>query len=104
MVWEISISPEGWDEIYQELQRWSRDRLIMALEDDFYEVLTEYGIESSIAEDMAKQYAASLHKYASHEALIDEAFELVQTNNTCDNGGYHYWIDRRGYHKVTLTD
>ncbi len=38
------------------------------------------------------------------EVLADRAFELIQQNNTCDNGGFAYWIDREGYHKVLLGD
>jgi hypothetical protein len=34
--------------------------------------------------------------------LVDRAFELIEENCTCDNGGFAYWIDREGYHKVVL--
>jgi hypothetical protein len=36
------------------------------------------------------------------EVLADRAYEMIEQNNTCDNGGFGYWIDREGYHKVWL--
>ena len=30
------------------------------------------------------------------DILVDRAFELVEQTNTCENGGYGYWIDREG--------
>ena len=36
--------------------------------------------------------------------LVDRAFELVEQTDTSDNGGWAYWIDREGYHKVHLPD
>jgi hypothetical protein len=37
-----------------------------------------------------------------HDILADRAFELIEQNGTCDNGGFAYWIDREGFHKVHL--
>ena len=37
-----------------------------------------------------------------HDVLADRAFELIEQNNLCDNGGWAYWIDREGFHKVHL--
>lgn len=37
-----------------------------------------------------------------HVVLADRAYELIEQNNTCDNGGFGYWIDREGFHKVWL--
>lgn len=37
-----------------------------------------------------------------HDVLAERAFELIEQNNTCDNGGFVYWIDREGFHKVWL--
>lgn len=99
MAWEISISAEGWGEIYEELGNWSKDDLIDALvADDSADY--EGGDILAFMENLSKDY----HKYASHESLVDEAFSRVQENNTCDNGGYAYWIDKEGYHKVVLRD
>jgi hypothetical protein len=35
-----------------------------------------------------------------HDILVDRAFELVEQNNACENGGHGYWIDREGFHVV----
>ena len=37
-----------------------------------------------------------------HAVLVDRAFELVERTDTSDDGGWSYWIDREGYHKVQL--
>jgi len=28
----------------------------------------------------------------------------LEQTNTCENGGYAYWIDREGFHVVWLAD
>lgn len=39
-----------------------------------------------------------------HDVLVGRAFELLEANNTCENGGYGYWVDREGFHVVWLAD
>lgn len=102
MAWEISISAEGWDEIREALEEWSKEDLISAICDDFYETLVEYGIENGMAQGFADTYGISMRMYAPHDALVDTAFKRIEANNTCDNGGFAYWIDRDGHHKVEL--
>ena len=100
MAWSISISAEGWQEIRDKLDGWSRDALIDAIVDDKFEMVY----------DKAGQYHADRAANAERERLAvlpqdilaDRAFELIETNNTSDNGGWAYWIDREGYHKVRL--
>ena len=110
MAWEISITDEGWEDIRKELETWSRERLINAITDDEYErierIVNEHDINTpfinlpGIAADQLRNKLTTVET----EFLVDRAFELIEENNTCDNGGYNYWIDREGCHKVCLSD
>lgn len=110
MAWEISITDEGWQDIRTELETWSRERLINAICDDEYQrverVVNDNGLDDipvnipSIAAGNLRECLAGV----DDDGLVDQAFNLIAENNTCDNGGYAYWIDREGFHKVTLTD
>lgn len=101
MAWAISISSEGWHQIKTELDSWSRDSLIDAITDDTFERVED------VADQYHAQRAASAERKrladVPHEVLVDRAYELVEQNDTCDNGGWAYWIDREGFHKVWLS-
>ena len=100
MAWEISITAEGWQEIREKLDDWSRESLIDAIADDKFELVYEKADQhhAERAANAERKRLAGL----PHDILADRAFELVEQNNTCDNGGWNYWIDREGYHKVQL--
>jgi hypothetical protein len=100
MAWAISITAEGWQEIRDELERWGRRRLIAAITDDKFERVLEKGGQKH-AERAAAAERKRL-KTVPHDVLVDRAFELVEATDTCENGGYGYWIDREGFHKVWL--
>jgi hypothetical protein len=103
MAWSISITQEGWDEIREELEKWSDEALIDALTDDLLEALDD---STHITTDLLKEQiiGACMEwlKEMPHDFLVNRAFEMIEANNTCDNGGWAYWIDRKGYHKVEL--
>lgn len=100
MAWSISITAEGWTEIRNALDEWSRERLIEAITDDKFEAVYERANQhhAQRAADAERKRICGL----PHDVLADRAFELIEFNNTCDNGGFAYWIDREGCHKVTL--
>ncbi len=102
MAWEISISAEGWAEIREKLEDWSSDQLIDAMCDDIFEaVYDKADLEhATLAATAERKRIADL----PHDLLVDRAFELVEQNNTSDNGGWACWVDRQGYHKVSLED
>lgn len=102
MAWEISISAEGWAEIREQLEQSSRDDLISAICDDTFEAVYA-SVDSHHAERAAKAERERLQDLP-HDLLVDRAFELIEQTNTSDNGGFAYWIDRAGYHKVVLSD
>ena len=102
MAWEISISPEGWQEIRQELEQWNKEDLIEAICDDRFEM----AFEKAGQEHAQRAFDAEKKRLANlpHDILVDRAFELVETNGTCESGGYGYWVDREGFHVVWLAE
>jgi hypothetical protein len=102
MAWAISITAEGWQQIRDELETWSRKKLTDAICDDKFEAVLEKGGHHH-AEQAANAERRRL-RLVSHNVLADRAVELVEQNDTCDNGGWAYWVDREGYHKVHLPD
>ncbi len=102
MAWEISISAEGWSEIREQLETWPIESLISAICDDKFEAVYQKAGQhhATRAADAERKRIEGL----PHDWLVDRAYDLVEQNNTCDNGGWAYWIDREGYHKVTLPD
>ena len=100
MAWEICISAEGWTEIRQALEAWDREALIAAITDDKFEAVFE-----KAGHEHADRAVAAERKRLErlpHDVLVGRAFELIEENNTCDNGGWAYWIDRDGCHRVEL--
>jgi len=104
MAWEISITAEGWSEVYEACHELDKKKLLDAITDDYFEALEKQGFDYTDCKKRALKLRYKLETYASQEGLADTAYELIEKNNTCDNGGYRYWIDREGYHGVTLTD
>ena len=102
MAWSISITSAGWAEIRDELETWDREALIAGITDDKFEMVHEKAGEhhASRAAEAERKRLANI----PHDLLVDRAFELIEQNDTCDNGGWAYWIDREGFHKVHLTD
>ncbi|HEY3331959.1 MAG TPA: hypothetical protein VGK19_18145 [Capsulimonadaceae bacterium] len=103
MAWQISITNEGWGDIRRALETWSVTRLAEALGDYNYEVF--HGSFGRRA-DVHHKGAWSAKKLARlpHDVLVDACFAAVEDVDTCDNGGYLYWVDPEGYHKVEISD
>ena len=93
MAWEISISAEGWAEVREQLETWGRDDLIAAITDDKFEAVFQKA-DQHHAERAANAERGRLEKLP-HDILVDRAFELIEENGTCDNGGWAFWIGRR---------
>ena len=100
MAWEISITAEGWQEIRDKLDDWDRASLIAAITDDTFERVEQVAGQhhAQRAADAERKRLADLPR----EVLADRCFELIEANNLCDAGGFAYWIDREGNHKVWL--
>ena len=102
MTWAVSIAAEGWQQIRDELAKWSKKRLIAAITDDKFEAVFDKAGHQH-AEHAAAAERRRLRR-VPHSVLVDRAYELVEQTDTSDNGGWAYWIDREGYHKVHLPD
>lgn len=102
MAWSITITAEGWQEIRDELEKWDRKSLLAAICDDKFEMVSEKGGQQH-AERAAAAERTRLED-VPHDVLVDRAYELIEQNDSCDNGGWAYWVDREGYHKVYLPD
>ncbi|HQZ67279.1 MAG TPA: hypothetical protein PLY87_19450 [Planctomycetaceae bacterium] len=100
MAWEISITADGWQEIREKLDNRGRASLIAAITDDTFERVEK--LDGQLAAKKAKSAERKRIKDLPHDVLADRAYELIEQTNTCDNGGFGYWIDREGYHKVWL--
>jgi hypothetical protein len=102
MAWSISISAEGWAEIREQLEGWHRERLVAAITDDRF----EHALERAGERHAARAAEAERRRLEAvpHDALVDRAYDLVAQTNTCDSGGWSYWVDREGYHKVHLSE
>jgi len=102
VAWSISISADAWEEIREELEKWSKKALIAAIADDKFEVVLgkagHHHAEQAVASERRRL------KRLPHDVLVDRALELVEQNDTCGNGGYGFWIDREGCHQVQLPD
>lgn len=107
MAWEISISAEGWNDIYQTLhQLTSKEKLVEALCNCEYNAWEEKPSEDEDGnpldrgpepnwDEMKARYGA-----LAHDVLAEEVFEKIGEINTCDNGGNGYWMDPEGYQQL----
>ena len=100
MAWAISITAHGWQELHDKLERWSRRKLVNAIADDKFELVFDKGGQEHAEHAVAAERKRL--KNVPHDVLVDRAFELVEQTDTCENGGFGYWIDRQGFHKVWL--
>lgn len=105
MAWQISHSPEAWDDARAELETWPAADLINALCDDRFETVEPKGgaHHAARASDALRSRLEYLAKWCgSHDALVDLAIEAIERNGLCSNGGHKFWIDPEGYHTVDL--
>ena len=99
MAWEISHSVEAWDNARRNLGEWDRERLILAITDDAFEAAEQREDGDPMqAADSVRELIGEL----PHDLLVDRAVELIEEHRTCDNGGFSFWIDREGFHTVSV--
>jgi len=90
MAWSISISAEGWEDIREALHKQGKRWLFQAV--------------NEAKEQRNEPTLQGLFYTLAQETLADCAYELIEQTNTCDNGGFKYWIDPKGYYKVTIAE
>jgi len=106
MAWGHSHTSEAYDNARHNLKGWSAERLIEAICDDHFEYLeatTDLNIDqiSSSCDDMKTGLLNDWQRFKDHQVLEERAMKLVMNTGLCDNGGFHFWIDRQGYHQVS---
>ncbi len=107
MAWEISHSPEAWDNAARNLATWDREQLIEALTDDAFEEQEEAGSDNpQLAADTLRELLENADGFGNalvaHDTLVDMALRTIERHNTCSNGGHDFWIDRQGFHTVPV--
>jgi hypothetical protein len=80
LVWEISISQEGWRDLEEAIRM--KDAAFLQ------EALLECGISTR----------------EEGEDLVSLTLQQIEESNTCEAGGYVYWIDQRGFYTIVLSD
>ncbi|RXK81157.1 hypothetical protein [Filimonas effusa] len=91
MAWSISISPDGWNDIYDACHASEKHFLLDAINETASQKGFP-GISDAAAEEIAQ------------EALANLVFQIIQETDTCDNGGGKYWIDPKGFYKIDLSE
>jgi len=103
MSWEISISGDGWGEIYEKCHRMRLAAMAKAIGDYNYEIFHGTWDKKGNPHHKGAWNWRKLMKYG-RECLGNMIYDCIVETNTCDNGGYKYWIDPNGYHKVVLKE
>lgn len=102
MAMEISISEDGWGDIYNSLsEATDSNYLAKAVSAAEMKIKIAEMDEPNLdfLEKERKLRERELIAYA-RETLPDLAYELVKKNNTVDNDGFNFWIDSDGEFKV----
>lgn len=104
MACEISMSGEGWEDIYETLHEATTKKFLaeaIAAERiiDLIDNLPESEYNELQTSDLEGLEFNKLMTY-SQEHLANTAFEIIQQNNTCDNDRKNIWIDKKGRFKV----
>lgn len=89
MAWSISISQEGWEAVYDACHQQTKGFLFKA-------------VNKFRKDNRQKTILLKHYPQISQQKLAEEAFEAIRKTNTCDNGGYHYWIDKEGFYKIHI--
>ena len=70
---------------------------------DKNEALIGLGERLIIAGNLRK-HRAYLGADLDKEQLVEQCIDIMEENNTCENGGWEYWIDKEGFYTIILGD
>jgi hypothetical protein len=118
MVWSISITNEGWDLIGKALEEKTCNWLIKALVADSMEKAELVAMPKNPNHSKAQRLDNLSARYrqayfiqgcreyygTDKDMLVDACLRLMEENDTCENGGFEYWIDKEGYFTVIIED
>ena len=94
MAWPMSITPEGWADLYRACHAKGIRFLAEAIACDRDQRDESYDFDEGVLDLLMFR----------HDVLANEAYQLIQENNSCDAGGWTYWIEKSGYYKIELPD
>ena len=89
MAWSISLSPEGWLLVSKACLTKSKQWLFAA-------------VNEARRQTTQKPHTKKRYRLISQDELAEEAYQFIRQTNTCDNGGFKYWIDEEGYYKIEI--
>lgn len=91
MAGSICISPNGWEQLYDACHKQNKTWLFEA-------------VNEARSQNNQKRLPRKLLKKLAQDTLADEAFGWIEKTNTCENGGFSYWIDPKGYCQIKISD
>ncbi len=101
MAWEISMSQQGWSNVYENICDTDKQDLIGALIDDKIEQ-AEHDEDFTFSPEAEEKYSQELEQL-TQDVLADMVYEMCQKHNTCENGGFEVYLDREGHHTIPTT-
>lgn len=106
MTWSISISPEGWEDIRKKVEEQTDSFLRRALADAKCQRRFGATFASTLNLDYDDHFIKLMESYRElpHDVLVNAVMEEVVKTNTCDSGGFNYWIDRLGCYIIKLEE
>lgn len=100
MAWEISHTAEAWEcfrrGLEAQTEQWLREACATCMAD------AKEGEDADWEEEFAKAMAELKGLYK--DTLVDAAYCWCETNNTCSNGGFDFYVDEGGYYSICLSD
>lgn len=100
MTWEISHSADAWEQARENLNRWTRRDLMAALA--YNDFLQEEELVTST--EIAAFEAERLDYYRGipFQDLIDRCIAVIESHNSCTNGGHEFYISEDGHWTVSV--
>lgn len=99
MAMEISISPEGWEDIRDTLEvAWSKEQLVEAVTEAMLleaDDELEEGMSPQEMDAFSEKTKQDISNW-SHDMLVEEAYSFVEKNMTASNDMSEYYIDKNG--------
>ncbi len=99
MTWEISMSAEGWSNVYDNLHAMDKADLVEAMATNKFDEACAKDEEEDFDWEAVKADLGQL----SNECLADECYRYVELHDSCDNGGWNAYIDKGGYCTVSCS-
>ena len=118
MSWEISHTPQAWTNVRQRLSFKKWEKILpeaLAIDDTAKAEEIEQAYEKAVlhAEDTGEAaptkpefvaHAAAHYAKLGHQTCVDLIMERIEEHRTCDNGGFNFYLDRKGWYECSCDD